>query len=65
MYDFNSYLQLETNDIRRRYGTLKFEEQSEKYTSKKSRTIERPVGPVAMEITRHGPSQSHKIQHSR
>ena len=25
----------------------------------------RPSGPVAMEITRHGPSQSHRVQNTR
>jgi len=31
----------------------------------KTRTDARPSGPVAMEITRHGPSQSHHVNTGR
>ncbi|KAL4223193.1 hypothetical protein ACF0H5_016665 [Mactra antiquata] len=64
IYQRLEQMELEHLDIRRRWGTIQFEEQT-KSSVMKTRNIERPSGPVAMEITRRDPSKSHMVQNSR
>ncbi|XP_052797905.1 protein moonraker-like isoform X2 [Mya arenaria] len=63
MYQRLEQMELEQMDIRRRWGTLQFEEESS--SRLKARKVERPSGPMAFEITRHGPAQSHRVQSGR
>lgn len=62
IYQRLEQMELEQNDIRRRWGTLHFEEEEEGLSLRKARKIEKPSGPVALEITRKDPSASHSTR---